>query len=130
MLTVGWPRRRPQSSPPAARRVVTGIIGFPLVVSGAFLVLFGLLFSVESSNQDASLGGAIGIFIAVFGVGIALLGAPFALAASCPSALAGGSSWEWERQLSETSCSPVLCPMKREHWLSSWRPASSTWPIG
>jgi hypothetical protein len=74
----------PAKQPSAWRRVVTGIIGFPLVVSGAFLVLLGLLFFAECRAEDASLGEAIGILIAVLGAGMALVGTPFALAAIVP----------------------------------------------
>lgn len=76
--------------PPAARRrVATGIIGFPLVTSGTLLIAFGA-FSLAKGCGDGGDGWGKGISEAVsfiylaFGVGMALLGAPFALAAIAP----------------------------------------------
>lgn len=79
----------PAKHPGAWRRAATGIIGFPLVTSGALLIAFGAL-SLAKGCGDGGDGLGKGICEAVsfiylaFGVGIALLGAPFALAAIVP----------------------------------------------
>jgi hypothetical protein len=73
----------------AWRRVITGIIGFPVVTSGTLLIAFGA-FSLAKGCGDGGDGWGRGICEVVsfiylaFGVGIALLGAPFALAAIVP----------------------------------------------
>jgi hypothetical protein len=79
----------PAKTADAWRRVITGIIGFPLVTSGTLLIAFGA-FSLAKGCGDGGDGWGKGICEAVsfiylaFGVGIALLGAPFALAAVLP----------------------------------------------
>jgi hypothetical protein len=81
------PQSRAAAEPPARprgawRRVVTGIIGFPLVTSGTFLMAWGAYFvAVGCTDDDWGLCEAVSFIFLALGAGIALLGAPFALAA-------------------------------------------------
>ena len=76
----------PPAKPLAAwRRVITGIIGFPLVTSGTFLMAWGAYFvAVGCTDDDWGLCEAFALIFAAFGAGITLLGVPFALAAIVP----------------------------------------------
>jgi hypothetical protein len=75
----------PAKRPGAWRRVVTGIIGFPLVTCGTFLMAWGAYFvAVGCTDDDWGLCQAVALILAALGAGIALLGAPFALAAIVP----------------------------------------------
>ena len=76
------PSARPRG---AWRRVVTGIIGFPLVTCGTFLTAWGAYFvAVGCADDDWGLCEGVALILAAFGAGITLLGAPFALAAIVP----------------------------------------------
>jgi hypothetical protein len=79
----------PPAKPPAARRrVITGIIGFPLLTSGMLLIAFGAFSLTKgcSGGDDwgKALCEAVSFIYLALGVGVALLGAPFALAAIVP----------------------------------------------